>query len=127
MLRGMGLHQKAAIGAVENDGGKHASLFNHRADAPDAYRAVRAPEPDRRDPLESAWNLPDGSPAHHAALANIRRVLVRRDLSPGWSGRRAPPPRTEVAGVLPRGCSREQYHRSCPDSSAETRSKTALN
>jgi hypothetical protein len=32
------------------------------------------------------WNLPEGSPARHAALtnlANIRRVLARRDPSPG--------------------------------------------
>jgi hypothetical protein len=31
------------------------------------------------------WNLPEGSPARHVALinlANIRRVLARRDFSP---------------------------------------------
>src|SRR5512135_1873210 len=40
-----------------NGGGNHASVFNHRADAPDACGALRAYEPDRRDPFELARRL----------------------------------------------------------------------
>src|ERR1700692_1743090 len=37
-----GLRQKAAIGAVENDGGNNASTDTHRTDAPDTDRTLRA-------------------------------------------------------------------------------------
>jgi hypothetical protein len=36
-----GLRQKAAIGAVESDGGNNASAIDNRTDAPDAARTLR--------------------------------------------------------------------------------------
>ncbi len=59
-----GLRQKAAIGAVENDGGYNASAVNQRADAPDADRTDRSAGPDHQRPAGHAGRL--GQPANRA-------------------------------------------------------------
>ena len=59
-----GLRQKAAIGAVENDGGYNASAVNQRADAPNADRADRSLRPDHQRPAGYAGRF--GEPANRA-------------------------------------------------------------
>ena len=67
----LGLRQKAAIGAAENDGGNNASADTNRTDAPDADRALRSRGADHRqaddakqligDPPGICRNIPAGS------------------------------------------------------------------
>jgi hypothetical protein len=77
----VGLRQKAAIGAVENDGGYNGSAVNQRADAPNAGRLT-----DLYVRITNALpDMPEGSANRQIALINlrnIRSVLARHDLTP---------------------------------------------
>jgi hypothetical protein len=76
----VGLRQKAAIGAVKNDGGYNASAVNQRADAPDAGRADRSLRPDHQRPAGYAGRL--GQPAnraHQPAQHSQRAGAARSD------------------------------------------------
>ncbi len=77
----LGLRQKAAIGAVENDGGYNASADNQRA-----MRLTRIELTDLLVRITNALpDMPEGSANRQIApinLHNIRSVLARHDLTP---------------------------------------------
>jgi hypothetical protein len=65
-----GLRRKAAIGAVENDGGNNARTDTHRTDAPDADRTLRSFTQITRE----LPTFPEGSPERDNALTNLRNI-----------------------------------------------------
>src|SRR6185295_11409757 len=76
-----GLRQKAAIGAVENDGGNNARTDTHRTDAPDADRTLRSRGTDHERTLGISRRLARArqcayEPAQHSLGSRAARLLA---------------------------------------------------